>query len=77
MFNSKKTFVVVQPIVNKSETIGNNNYIELGSITRLVEANNKEEAIGKFIIQTENECKGCKQKLNPTCVELNEIEKLK
>jgi len=77
MFNSKKVFLVTQIVVIKNETIGNNNSIDLSIIIRVVEADNKEEAIGKFIIQTKDECNGCKQKLTPNCAELNKIEKLK
>lgn len=66
-----KTFICTQAIVVSEESFGNSNSIVIGNIIRKVFANNVNEAIGKFVMNTSSI--SCKQRLNIVCNEIDEI----
>jgi nucleoside-diphosphate-sugar epimerase len=63
---------LVEACLNKGwETIGIDNNIYLSTIVRKVEANSKEEAIGKFVLGTQST--ESFKKVNLECIELSEL----
>lgn len=66
-----KTFICTQAIVVSEESHGYSNNIVIGNIVRKVFANNVNEAIGKFVLNTASVV--CKQRLNIDCNDINEI----
>jgi len=69
-----KIYLACQMYVSKQEQFGHTFNIEQGLIVRRVEANSKEEAIGKFILQTTH-IKAMK-KMDIECYLLNEVIQL-
>lgn len=69
-----KTFIIYQMQIDSKELVGTNNNILMSTIVRKVDANSKEEAIGKFIIGTSSI--KAQQKLNVECIELSELASL-
>jgi hypothetical protein len=69
-----KTFIVYQMQIISEESIGTHNYVQMVTIVRKVFANSEEEAIGKFVLGT-NEIEANK-KLDIECVELSDLESL-
>jgi len=69
-----KEWLCYQSIVTKEELIGNTNNIGVDTIIRLVEAKTKEEAMGKFLLNTKD-VKAVK-KLDVECFEINKILKI-
>ena len=69
-----ETFIIYQMQIDSEEKNGMNNNILMSTIVRKVEANSKEEAIGKFVLES-NTIKA-KQKLNIECIKLSELKSL-
>lgn len=67
-----KTFIIFQMLV---DNIRNHN-AEMSIIIRKVDANSREEAIGKFVIETESESIQAFKKLNIQCIELSDLKSL-
>tara|TARA_R110001606_G_scaffold88007_1_gene198166 strand:- start:1023 stop:1235 length:213 start_codon:yes stop_codon:yes gene_type:complete len=67
-------YIIVQTVLTKQENNGTtiNNFWE--NVVRKVEAKDRETAIGKFVIQT-NDIKA-KEKLGIECIELSIMKKL-
>jgi hypothetical protein len=65
-----KTFIIFQMLV---DNIRNHN-AEMSIIIRKVDANSREEAIGKFVIETESI--QAFKKLNIQCIELSDLKSL-
>lgn len=70
-----KTFIVSQVFVEKEENKGYQNYISVGVTIRKIKAKNESEAIGKFILNTNDII--VKQKLTPECVEFKKLKEIK
>ena len=66
-----ETYIVYQMIVNSKKIDGTINNILMSTLVRKVEANSKEESIGKFAIMS-NEIKAI-QKLDIQCDKLSEL----
>ena len=71
---TKKTYIVYQMQIDSEEIIGRNNNFIMSTLIRKVTAYSKEEAIGKFILES-NTIKA-KQKLNVDCIELSKLKHL-
>ena len=68
---NQKEFLVVQIVMSKQEiNVGTTNQY-WDNIIRKVKANNIEEAIGKFMINTQNIF--AVQRLNPVAYELSQV----
>ena len=61
-------------IITKQEFVGSNNTTEMETVIRNVGAKSKEEALGKFILNT-SEIKAIKR-LDPFCFELDDLLKI-
>lgn len=69
-----KKFIVIQNCVSKTETIGNTNNVQMLNIVRHVTAENKETAIGKFVIET---CEiKYEKKLEIECYDLSKLKSI-
>lgn len=66
-----ETYIVYQMIVNSKKIDGNISNILMSTLVRKVEANSKEEAIGKFAIMS-NKIEAI-QKLDIQCDKLSEL----
>ncbi len=69
-----KTFIVYQIQIISEESTRTHNKVQMATIVRKVYANSEEEAIGKFVLGT-NEIKANK-KLIIECVELSDLKSL-
>jgi len=69
-----ETYIVYQMQIDSEERNGTNNNILMSTLVRKVEASSKEEAIGKFVLMS-NDIKA-KQKLNIECIKLSELASL-
>jgi hypothetical protein len=67
-------FLVTQMTVERKEQIGNQTFQHWNLIIRFVDANSKEEALGKFIIETSNEKRI--EKLTPNVNNVKDIDVL-
>ena len=67
-------FIVIQMCIEKEEKTFRSNNVNMINIVRQVDAENKEAAIGKFILATERIV--VKQKLNIECYDLTELNSL-
>jgi hypothetical protein len=67
----KKRFLCYQQMVMSEELDGNTNNIKIETVIRNIGAKNKEEAIGKFIIQTRSI--EARKKLEPICFLLDDL----
>ena len=66
-----KTFIVYQMQVDSQEKNGFNTNFNVSTVIRKVEAETKEEAIGKFVLNTSSIV--AFKKLNIDCIELSEL----
>ncbi len=66
-----KNYILIQMQIDSKEIEGNNANISMSNIVRQVSAENKESAIGKFVIATKN-IKAHK-KLDIECYDLSEL----
>lgn len=71
-FKRMKDFIVYQQIMVKQELVNNNNMVYWDTVVRRVKANTQEEAIGKFVVST-NDVVSI-QKLNIVCIELSTLK---
>lgn len=71
-FKRMKDFIVYQQIMVKQELVNNNNMVYWDIVVRRVKANTQEEAIGKFVIYT-NDVVSI-QKLTIICIELSMLK---
>lgn len=71
-FKRMKDFIVYQQIMVKQELVNNNNMVYWDIVVRRVKANTQEEAIGKFVIST-NDVVSI-QKLTIICIELSMLK---
>lgn len=69
-----KRYLCYQQMVMKEELIGTTNNITLETVIRNVGAKNQEEAIGKFVVET-NKIQAQK-KLEPVCFLLDNLTKI-
>jgi len=67
-----KWFIIYQMIINKIERVGFTQNTEMSVTVRKVRANSKEEAIGKFVIETANI--QAIEKLQVQCDELDQLQ---
>lgn len=68
---TQKEFLVVQIIMSKQEINVGTTHQYWDNIIRKVKANNIEEAVGKFMINTQNVY--AIQRLNPVAYELSQV----
>lgn len=69
-----ETYIVYQMQIDSEERIGVKNNFVMSTIIRKIDANSKEEAIGKFIINTTSI--KAQQKLDVMCIVLSELASL-
>lgn len=67
----KERYLVFQIVVTSHEIKGDNHDVKVNNILRTVLANNKEEAIGKFVLATKEV--PCQKKLEIECYKLNDM----
>lgn len=76
LFGKKQTHLVcIQFILDEQKINNNENTMIFDDITRIVEADIEQEAVGKFILQTKNIT--AKQKLDLRCYKLENLKKIK
>lgn len=66
-----ETYIVYQMQIDSEERIGVKNNFVMSTIIRKIDANSKEEAIGKFIINTTSI--KAQQKLDVMCIKLSNL----
>ena len=69
-----KRYLCYQQMVMKEELVGTTNSVKIETVIRNVGAKNQEEAIGKFIVET-NKIQAQK-KLEPVCFLLDDLAKV-
>lgn len=69
-----KKFIVIQMLVHSEIIEDNNKVICMANIVRQIEAENKEIAIGKFVIMTQDI--KAQKKLNIECYDLSELSSI-
>jgi len=67
-------YIIYQMQIDKQEIIGSNHNTEMSTLVRLVSASSHEEAIGKFII--ESQAIPAIKKIAVECIKLSELKTL-
>lgn len=67
-------FIVIQMQVDSKSIEGNDQTIKMSNVVRKVESETKEEAIGKFVLATQDI--KAHQRLNIECYDIDELRSL-
>lgn len=69
-----KTYILIQIQIERNAIVDKEQQVTISNIIRKVQANSKEEAIGKFVLSTANI--RAHQKLEIDCFDIDELDTL-
>ena len=72
-----KKWLCIQNLVKHQEVNDLTVKVDIETIIRQVKADSKPEAIGKFLLATVDEERGCVKKLDVKCTTLKSVETIK